>query len=321
MTTEAINRALAITLGVQALFATIAWWPSASGPADAVDLIEVDAAELSQITIHSRILQGEVPDDPLVLKRDGDSWIIPSSFDYPASQANLDPLFEALDKLVVRRPIATQAYNHTAMDVHENERSRKLDLVMPDGDTISLYVGSAEGNAAHVRLADDDDVYRVRGVNPSSIPDRATRYFDRDFQKMNSKDVTSVTVQRPGQPPITFQRAEEIWTMPGRTPPGKILNQPGADAFVQSVVNLRMMEPHGTQVTPEMGFDTGVVVTWEASVDGAPTSGEYRVGSEIPNENGRVYLRTNQQPWVFEALSSQLQHALERGVDDLFDDA
>ena len=320
MTTSLINKILAGTLGVQLLFVAIAWWPSSDSGSQVDDLIPVDAAELSRISITGRILKGEVADQPVVMERKADGWILTSSDDYPVDDANLDDVFEQLDKLVLRSPIATQAYSHAAMDVADDQYSRRIEVDTADGQTITFFLGSAEGKSSHVRRADTDEVYRVRGISAFGIPDQASRYFNRDFQKVDASTLTELTIERPDQAPIRFVKDGDAWTLPDLTPEGKELDPAQANAFVSTAVNFRMLEPHGKIKTPEMGLDTGIVVSWSGSEDGASISGEYRVGAPIPDESGRRYVKASHSVYIVEVLEGQLAHAMERGVDDLFRD-
>ena len=187
------------------------------------------------------------------------------------------------------------------------------------------YVGSAQGTRRPTfESIGDDDVFRVRGIScRRHSQSSATRYFDRDFQKVDVATVDSLTIERPGEPPLSFVKdAEGVWSIPDRPmPAGKQVDQTQTQTFVQSTVNARMMEPHGRQETPEMGLDNGVVVTWTTTVDGATEQNSYRVGSPVASSNGRRYLKSSTSPFVLEVLESQMDHALSRGIDDLYTEA
>ncbi len=321
MNMDMIIRVLGGVLGVQILLAAITWWPSGSGSSDTRDLVATDAAKLDKIAIYGRVLEGEVHDDPLVLERKSGEWVITSAFDYPADEDNLKPVFEAIDKLVVTDAVATQAYSHGAMDVSDDEHSRKLELTSGEATT-TILLGSAQGKAVHVRVAGDNPVYKVRGITPYSIPEHATRIFDRDFQKVDVASVREMTIERPGEAPIRFVYEDGTWDLPDLVPPGKAVDQSGAREFVKSTLNLRMLEPHGRDVTSEMELDArGVKVSWlEEQDDGSSLAAEYYVGADVEGVEGRVYLKSTTTPWVFEALPNQTQHAREKGVEDLFVD-
>lgn len=318
MNMDNLLRTLGGVLGFQALLAMITWWPQGSADAELRDLVPPDAAELARITIHPP--SGNADGEPMVLEKKSGTWRITSLYDYPAADQNLDTLFETIDKIKVRSPVSRRDYNQAEMGVADDTYYRKLDLVTEAGKEISLYFGSAQGKAAHVRVGGDNDVYRVRGIS-AAIPERPTRYFERDFQKIDVDSVRSLTIRRPGEPPIDFVYTDGTWALPGLTPEGKEVDQGQARAFVQSAVNLRMLTPLGTTATPDMGLTEGVSVQWtEEQSDGTSLAGEYRVGAEVPGETGQVYLQSSTAPYVFAGLTAQLQHAREKTVDSLFVD-
>lgn len=318
MNMDTILRGLGGLLGAQVLLAAITWWPSGDGEVEARDLVRTAAADLSKIVVHPR--PGSADADPLVLQQEDGDWVIASMFDYPASQTQLTTLFETIDKLEVRSPISTHDYNHAEMDVAADTFSRKLELTDGSGDTVTVYVGSAQGRSAHVRVDGDDNVFRVRGIS-SAIPEQATRYFERDFQKVDVDSVRSLTINRPDEAPVTFERVDADWTLPGLTPDGKVVDQSKARSFVQSTLNLRMLNPEGTAVRPDMGLETGVRVTWtEEQEGGASVTGEYAVGAQAGEEASHVYLKSSTSPYVFVGLTGQLQHAREKSIEDLFVD-
>ena len=317
MKMDKLIRILGGVLGAQVLLAAITWWPSGGTDGEARDLIATDASNLSSIVIHGRAGGTE---DPLELRQDGGNWTIASLEGYPASDTQLETLFETIDKLKVRTPVVNNAYHHSEMDVADDAYNRKLEITTEGGDTTVLYLGSAQGKSAHVRIAGSDEVYRVRGVS-STVPERASRYFDRDFQKVDVESVRSVVIARPEQEPIRFVWENDAWAIPGLVPPGQTVDQGVARQFVQSAVNLRMLEPHGRATTPQMGLQDGVTVSWtEEQDDGSSLAGEYTVGAEVPGESGQVFLKSSTSPFVFRGMANQLQHALEKPVDELFVD-
>lgn len=319
MTTPKLNKILAAALGLQVLLVGFAWMPSASSPTDARDLVPTEAAQLDKITIYGRTARDEVPEPPTILVRESDGWKIESSFDYPAEDELLEPLFEAIDSLVARRPVATQTHSHYALDVADDQHMNKF-LIEGGGESVVLLLGAAEGRAAHVRLEGEEEVYKVRGFSVAGLPYRANRIFDRNFIKVPVDDVSSLTIERPGQPPIQLSGGPNDWTMAGLAD-GQMLDPGKTRGFVQTAVNLRMLEPHGTVVTPEMGLESGIVVTWTTEENGATATHEYRVGNDIQGKDGRTYLKVSHLPWVFELLKGNVQHARDPKVEALISDA
>jgi len=311
---------LRVLMGVflaQGFLAILTWWPSGEGPVEARDLVEVDASELEGITVTGTVQRGETPDDPLVLRKDGDTWILPDKFDMAAREERVDKLLELVDKLEVRRPIAENAYRHADLDVAEDQHARKLVLETGEGEPVTVYVGSASGSAVHVRLQGEDEVYRVRGVTSYGISTGATSYLDAEVLKVDPSTVDDVAVARADGTSFTFTKTDLGWDLDAPSKPGRALDPTKAADFVRGLLSLRMREPLGTTVTPDMGFEGGTEVTWTATEDGTTVTGRYVVGSEI-DDSGRYRVQIDGDPMVYDVLGAQVAQAVEKPLGALF---
>ncbi len=315
-----IEQTLRILMGAflfQGLLAIFTWWPTDSGPVEPRDLVPVDAGELASITITGTVQRGETPDEPLVLKRDGDRWTLPSKFDVEVPEAKIERLFESIDKLEVRRPIAENAYRHADLDVAADQHTRKLVLEPTDGDPVTVFVGSASGSAAHVRIDGEDEVYRVRGVTGYGISNSPSSYFDAQILQVDETTVDEVSVRREGGESFTFSKTDLGWTVDVAGPPGRSLDETQASQFVRKLLSLRMTEPAGTEVAPEMGLDTGTEVTWTVTEEGSTETGRYVIGTEI-GDSGRYHVKIDGRPFVYEVLGSSVENARTKPLTNLF---
>lgn len=315
MTTN--NKALAGLLVVQVLLAGLTWWPSGDGQAEVRDLLGFPVDTIDTITIEGRMTKDEVPEAPVVLKKTPSGWVIASSEDYPATEANMEPLLESLGKLQVRNPIAIKEESQASLEVADTTHTRKV-VVDAGAQHRVLYFGAGQGQSSHVRVEGEVETFDVKGISAWSINTNANRFFDRDaFLKVPVDAVSSVSVERPGQPPIAIAKTPEGWTLTGQ--PDQPLDQAATRTFVQNLLTVRMLEPAGRERTPAMGFDRAVVVRWTADEGGGAASHEYLVGGEIEGENGRRWVASDGHEWVVKALSSNLASALTEPVDKLLD--
>src|SRR5262249_54126881 len=150
----------------------------------------------------------------------------------------------------------------------------------------------------------------------------ANRYFDRDFLKVEPDDVKSVTLQRPGQPVYTFTHGEgDKWTL-SPNPGNKPVDPTAASGFVRSLVNVRMVDPHGKQVTPDMGLDAPRPTPFPWTGQPAPppqtSTSSYKVGGEVPGQTGRYFLKSDNNPFVLEVMKGNVSGALDKAVDTVF---
>ncbi|MEQ1567044.1 MAG: DUF4340 domain-containing protein [Myxococcota bacterium] len=321
-----VNKVLVGALGVQAALALITNWPS-GGSNEPRDLLGFPVDQIASIEVTGRKGRDEVPLDPLKLSRTEAGWVISSAEDYPADDKLVAPLVESLGKFKVRAPIATTESSRVNLEVADDAFTRFLVVTSKDGQARKLFVGAGQGKSSHVRVEGESEIYDLADVSAWGLAETANRYFDRDFLKTDLSTVTAVSVQRPGQPPISLTKAEGQWTLDGLAV-GAALDQTAATTFVSSLVNVRMLEPAGRTVKPEMGFDGpgATVVTWSATPAestpdapaGAGTTLSYRVGADIPNKSGRAYLKSETSPFVLEVMKTNVSSALDKPVEKLF---
>jgi len=310
--TPVLNKILTGALVAQALLVAVIYWPRGDTKVESADLVPLDAATADRITIQGRTAVGEVPADPLVLTRKPTGWVVESESSYPADDTMMTEVVLApLDLLVGHSPIATKDHSHAALDVAADQHSRKVIIESSEG-TQTLYIGSSQGNAVHARVAGEPSVFRVKGLSAFGLPERGVYVYDRDFQKVAVDTVTALTIHRPGEPDIALTQGEEGWALQ-HPPPNTTVDQQKARDFVHATLNLRMMEPHGTVVTPEMGLDDrAVLVSWTTDDGGVSSTQSYRVGAEIQGESGRRFFQAQGSPFVLELLNGNLQHAVKR---------
>jgi Domain of unknown function (DUF4340) len=317
---SSLNRVLLGVLGVQVALAAITNWPE-GGPAEPRDLLGVTAEEIQSITVAGRKQPNETETSPSVkLVREGSGWVLESEEGFPASDALVQPLLDNLGKLKVTDAIATTETSHAGLEVAADAHTRMVEVTTKAGATTKVFLGASQGKTTHVRVDGQREVYDVTGFTAWSLAENANRYFDRDFLKVDPAEVQTLTLQRPGQAPVTFTQVEDVWTMSPND--GRPLDANATTGFVRGLVNVRMLEPEGKQITPEMGLDgpDAVVVTWTTrGADGQPgSSSSYRVGAAVPNESGRFYLKSETSPYVLQVLKGSVANALDKPIDTVY---
>jgi hypothetical protein len=316
-----VNKVLLGALVVQTALTAITRWPSGGGP-EQRDLLGFEVDELAAITITGRKAADEVPQPPIELRREGEGWVIASEEGFPVDADMLQPTLDMLGSLRARAPIATSAASHKNLEVADDAFTRMLVVESSGGEKQTLYVGAGSGKSAHVRVEGEEEVYDVLGFNAWSLSENANRYFERDILTLPLAEVSALTLSRPGAPPLEFSKAEDgTWTATGLVesglPPEAALDQAATTGWLSRVLTLRMADPAGRQERPEMGLDdaSATVVTWTHG--DPPQSGSYRVGAPIAGQNGRVWLRFDELPFVLEAMETNLQAVLAPDLEAL----
>lgn len=317
-----VNKILLGVLAAQSLLAVVTHWPD-PGPPEPKDLIGVKMDDIQLIRITGRKAQDEVPEAPVELARKDSGWVIRSKEDYPASDEQMRPLLEALGKMRGQALIATGKEAYANLEVADNAFTRKVEIEAKDGTKRELLIGVGETKASSVRVVGEDEVWSIPGVTPWNIADTATRYFDKEILEVDISTVTEASIQRPGQPLITFRKTpESTWTLDGLEA-DKSLDQRETTTFIDKLLNVRMADPASTEVKPEMGLDgpDATVVTWTTTAEGQSSSGSYRVGAGIEDKVNRHYMRVDGNPWVVEVLKANVEQALSKNTAALVEGA
>ncbi len=309
------NKILAGALALQVGLAGLTWMSADAPPIPARPLLELDIDAVESLTITGRTTP-DADAEPVQLSRSGEGWVIDSLFGYPATDANVAKALAPLADLTVRGPIATNDYNHVALEVATQQYTRKVELNTDQG-TDTVYLGAASGRGLNVRLDGEVDVYSVRGNTAWSIPDQANRFFDRDVFRIPADEVGELVIHRPGESPIELVRSGAQWTSPG-LPDGMQLDPTQTDTFVASVLTLRMLEPAAATETAAHGLESGIEITW-TGVDGVSGEGSrLRIGSTLPDEDQQFYVRWDAQPFVLAVRRGTLVTALETPFESLW---
>lgn len=312
-----LNKVLLAALVVQGGLVLVTRWPK-SGPAEPRDLVAFPAGEIASIAITGRMAREEPkpPGDPVRLVQKDGSWVVANVGDYPADEALVQPVLDAIDALQVRAPVATNTASHTNLAVADTAFTRKMEIESRDGKKQTFYLGAGQGKTVMVRAEGEDDVYAVRGFTAWSLPDAPNRYLDRELLKVDLGTIDGATIQRPGAPPIAFGKADDgTWTL-STLAPGQTLDQAATAGFLGKLLTIRITDPAGAAATPEMGLEgpEATTVTW-TTPGSSPHS--YVVGAAVPGKTNRYYLRSDTKPFVVEVVQQSVENALTKPVDTL----
>jgi hypothetical protein len=299
-----INKILAGVLGLQLLAAAAVWMPRDPGVAPPRTLVALKAAEVTQIQVTGRTTPDlKDPPKPVVLEKRGEQWVLPSLGGYPADPTKVDELLAHFAEVQVRSPVATTPASHVALNVAEDQFTRRVEWSTPAGST-TLWVGAGQGQTAHLRKSGESEVFSTRAFTAWSLADQDRRYFDTQYIKVELDDLSSFSL-RNAQGDYTLLRAEGAWTPPA----GFALTEPAeADALARSLLNVRLHEPVGQEVKPEYGLDGSVRVSWTQGSGDQSAARSYVVGAKADSYR---YVKADDSPWVVKVTESTIVRSVE----------
>jgi hypothetical protein len=178
----------------------------APAPQD-VPLLDLDLDRVSELDIASA--DGE----PLVLKRNGDVWVLPAFGNFPASGTRIESLLDDLGGLKRPLPVATSVDAQRRFKVAEDAFERRLTLHAGDQQA-TLIVGDSPGfRRLFARVDGEDAVYDLR-LALFDLSADADDWVDRGQLQFDRGEITRIAADGPDGG-WALVRGEEGWSLEG----------------------------------------------------------------------------------------------------------
>ncbi len=244
-----LNKILAFILALQlVLLAARALWPESESRALGEALLaNFDTAAVTQLRIT------DAGGKQLVLKKDGDNWVLPDYGNYPVMPTRVSLLLDKIKGLRTDRLITRSTTSHRRLRVSNDEFERLIEIESGDS-THKLYLGkSGGGSTLHVRLDDQPQVYLVSGLAISDAGVAVSGWIDTLYFSVPSDQVISLRLQN-ANGTFEFTKSGDTWSMAGLAE-GETLNQQALTTLLNQVTSLRMSTPIGKEEQADFGLD------------------------------------------------------------------
>ncbi|MCA9526114.1 MAG: DUF4340 domain-containing protein, partial [Myxococcales bacterium] len=299
------NKILAGALLVQVALVAVTWSMRGRGPSlDAEPLLpDTAVADVQALKVVAKSGEKETT---VQFARKGDGWVVPTADDFPADAKKVEEVVKKLVEARIRAPIASNKANHNNLDVGDRDFSRRVTLTVGGKDR-TLVVGSAKGSSAHVRFADQDDVFVARGFSAFELRDGLATYVDGDYVKVEAPESVKLTNPRGT---VTLNFVEGNWKV-AELPPDAPLDTARIEAFVSAARLIRLIEPLGKTVKPEYGFDAADKAVVELKKGDVVT--RYTIGALAPDNNR--YVKSESNDWVVTTAIHNIGTLLDQTPD------
>jgi hypothetical protein len=295
------QKILAGALVAQVALAALTWWPRGSADVEAKELVPGGGNGITAIEI---VGSGEGATPVKLESKDG-HWSIASAHGFPADDAKVAEVVDAVGKIKLKEPIATQPSSFEALGVTDGKFERKV-TVTTAGGPITFLVGSADSKAIHLRPEGRDEVYKVKGLSAWTFKDAAKGYQPANYVELDKDAITALTIAN-AKGTVELAKTDAGWTLGGAAPGPADAAKVGK--LLEAVAHVRLGEVVGTEVTPEQGLSEGAVrVTWTVKDGEASTPGGLVIGAE---QGSNHYAKSDASSFVVLAPSYKLKDLIE----------
>lgn len=273
-----------------------------------------DAANVTKLTVYDK--DGTSP--AVVLAKQGDRWVVGSSFDYPVADTKIGDLLASIAKLSAGSPIATQASRHKQLRVDDAAFERKL-VITAGGDTTLLLGAQAGQRRTAVRRGGDAHVYAVGGLNVWSIGTEPRDWVDTGYVKLGAEEVEKVIIEREGTR-TELERDGDGWKLivggaPIKTAAGEEFDRDAIQRIVGSAASIELRAPGDPKRDASKPTATMTIVR-KAQAGGATASGS-PVVLDIIADGESYWVRDRASPHAILVDKSRLADVVELTRDQL----
>lgn len=300
------HQILAGVLLVQILVSALVFWPkpASTGTGEAVfpDLAADDVVML------------RITDDTgneIVLQRSDEGWVLSDAGDYPALEGTVTQILEKIAGLQTGSLVTRSDTSHKQLQVAEDEFVRRLLLETADGDTHTLYLGSAPRyTATHFRVAGEADTYLTTDLSTWELNVQPNQWIDTAYTQIDQEAVISVVLEN-GQGTFTLVRDEngENWTLADLAADEQIATS-STNAVVRNVTNMTLSAPLGTEAQPEYGMDEPNARISIETPEGTQT---IVVGAE---DEGGYVAKSSESPYYVRVAEYTVKPVVENARED-----
>jgi hypothetical protein len=300
------HQILAGVLLIQILISVLVFWPkpasTETGEAVFPDLAADDVVML------------RVTDDTgneIALQRTEAGWVLPDAGNYPVLEGTVTQVLEKIAGLQTGSLVTRSDTSHKQLQVAEDEFVRRLLLETADGDTHTLYLGSAPRyTATHFRVAGETDTYLTTDLSTWDLNVQPNQWIDTAYTQIDQEAVISVMLEN-GQGTFTLVRDEngENWTLADLAADEQIATS-STNALVRNVTNMTLSAPLGTEAQPEYRMDEPNA---RISIETPEGTQAIVVGAE---DEGGYVAKSSESPYYVRVAEYTVQPAVENARQD-----
>jgi hypothetical protein len=304
-----LQRILIGILVAQLALAAFVFWPRPSKvSAGKLLLSDIKADDITSLIIRD----DKGATIKLARQAPNQGWVLPDAGDFPADATKITPVLTKLAAITTDRLVAQTAGSHKQLQIAADAFQRRIDLSTAGGATRTLFLGSpAGGQASHVRVDGQNDVYVAGDVAPWQLNADPASWIDTAYVNVTPADVVGFTLANAdGQ--LSFSKdANGAWQMDGLAASEK-LDPNQLTAVVNRLAALRMARPLGTAESADYGMaKPTALVTLKMKSGDATKPLTLTVGARDTADNTYT-VKSSESPYFVKVAESDLKDLVEK---------
>ncbi len=278
-----------------------------------------------------RLQLGGSDEEPITLEKSGAGWGVTGLAGFPADAKKVDGLLENLKALTVSRPVVSSPRYHETFSVTEKKNEGRIRLWSGAGDEpeLDLIVGNSPNyRITHLRRADENEVFEVRGLTSYEVRAATANWIDKDLVNVPREQLTGLVLTN-SNGTLELQQVDGTWSIVApRDAVGRALDTQKIDDLLRAASSVRLADAVGRRDAATHGFDPPsavCVVRFAAGAAGADAETSPAAAQELSVEIGGKVVGNESQRYVGRAgfdytgsvWESSVQSLLESKLDDL----
>lgn len=283
-------------------------------------LLSFDRAAVNRVVIED----GE--GKKVALKKEGESWVLPEHFGFPADKEKANALLLRLKSLQHGTPVATTPSALKRFKVTPEVFERRITLANNEEVLATLFLGTSPGvRRVHARTEPDQAVFSVLFATheaPSQVEGWENKDVfqvpEKDIEKIQIADLTLTRQLKEKPKAIQSEKKEEvtaeearIWSAEGLET-GASVKSDAVDRLARTLAHLRIGKVLGTEAKDTYGLNTPKLVLSLTQKEKGTV--EYQIGE---NKGGASFvLKVSKRPEFFEIPKYVVEPLLELASQD-----
>jgi hypothetical protein len=297
-------------LAVQIILGVVVFWPQQAASSTGERLFpDLEAADIVALTIVDNV--GE----QVVLRKEGDAWVLPEAGNYPANESAVTPLLENIASVNSATLVARSESSQAQLQVTGDTFQRRLDFETSNGETYTIYLGSAPRyTATHFRVAGQVETYLSTDLTTWEFNTRLATWIDTAYTSLDQETLISAVLEN-ANGTFTFVKVDDAWTL-ADLQEDETMASGVASTIVRNASNLSMTAPLGTTEEAYYGLDDpNAVVTLETE---GGTTYVLTVGAMLAEDNNYV-VKWSDSPFYVEVAQYSVSAMVENARDAFLD--